>query len=82
LPICQQKFFIVIFTLTLDFVDKTWYTYGNKINMEIKMKRDKIIRIRVSKEEDKKLTESAEKVGLTKSAYLRTKGLQDDNAKS
>ena len=46
------------------------------------MKRDKIIRIRVSKEEDKKLTESAEKVGLTKSAYLRTKGLQDDNAKS
>jgi len=63
-------------------VDKTWYTYGNKINMEIKMKRDKIIRIRVSKEEDKKLTESAEKVGLTKSAYLRTKGLQDDNAKS
>ena len=48
-----------------------WYLQG-----EIKMIRDKIIRIRVTKEEDRKITEKAKKKGLTKSAYLRSKGLE------
>ena len=40
--------------------------------------RIKEIRIRVSEEEEEIIKEKAKKAGLTKSAYLRTKGLQDD----
>jgi len=42
-----------------------------------KNKREKILRIRVSKEEDTIITKKAEKLGLTKSAYLRLKGLSE-----
>ncbi len=41
------------------------------------MNKDKEIRVRVSKEEDKIIAEKAKKKGLTKSAYLRLKGLED-----
>ena len=40
-----------------------------------KNRREKILRIRVTKEEDAIITKKAEKIGLTKSAYLRLKGL-------
>ena len=54
---------------------QSWYIYSNK---GVKMKRDKTIRVGVTKEELKKITQNAVKKGLTKSSYLRLKGLEGD----
>ena len=42
-------------------------------------KRNKLIQIKISDEEDKIITEKAKKLGLSKTVFLRMLGLKYDN---